>query len=113
MRFSSKPIVILAASLILPPAGLILLWLRRGTTVLRKRLDSLAIVIVGVAHLFLLYGLHVEFSGGIQLVVSGQGGGRHSRQLGPHRAASRAPPPMIAEAPPLAPAAPLKAESVQ
>jgi outer membrane protein assembly factor BamB len=109
MRFSQKPSVILAASLTLPPAGLILLWMHRGTSVFRKSLGSLAIVMVGVAHLFLFYGLHVEFSGGIQPVFSFQGGERHYRQLEAHRAAFQAPAPPIAEA---APSAPSKVESV-
>ena len=112
MRFSQKPLVILAASLILPPAGLILLWLRRGTTVLRKSLASLSIVIVGVAHLFLFYGLHVEFSGGIRPMFTFQGGERHYRQLETHRAALQSPAPATWEAPPAATAAPLKAASV-
>src|SRR5665811_2385847 len=112
MRLSQKPIVILAASLILPPAGLILLWLRKGTSVFRKSLGSLAIVMVGVAHLFLFYGMHMEFSGGIGLVFSFQGGERHYRQLEAHRAAFQAPAPAIVEAAPAAPAAPAKAESV-
>jgi outer membrane protein assembly factor BamB len=112
MRSSQKSIVILAASLILPPAGLILLWLRKGTSVFRKSLGSLAIVMVGVAHLFLFYGLHMEFSGGIGLVFSFQGGERHYRQLEAHRAAFQAPAPAIVEAAPAAPAAPSKAESV-
>src|ERR1017187_739193 len=80
MRLSQNPIVILAASLILPPAGLILLWLRKGASVLRKSLGSLAIVIVGFAQLFLLYGMHMEFTGGIRPVFSFQGGERHYRQ---------------------------------
>src|ERR1035438_7918067 len=111
MRFSQKPTVIIAASLILPPAGLILLWLRQGTSVFRKSLASLGIVIVGVAHLFYFYGLHMEFSGGIQPVFTFQSGERHYRRLEAHRAALQTPAPAMAEAPPTAPAAPLKAES--
>ena len=61
MRFSEKPIVILAASLILPPVGLVLLWLRQGTALWRKSLASLAILVLGVAHLFLFYGMRLEF----------------------------------------------------
>ena len=112
MRFSQKPLVILAASLLLPPAGLILLWLRRGTSVFRKSLASLGIVIAGVAHLFLFYGLHVEFSGGIRPMFTFQGGERHYRQLETHRAALQSPAPATWEAPPAATAAPLKAASV-
>jgi len=93
MRFSQKASVILAASLILPPAGLILLWLRKGTPVLRKSLGSLAIITLGVAQLFLMYGMHMEFSGGVRPVFSFQGGERHYRQLEASRAAFQSPAP--------------------
>ena len=112
MRFSQKPIVILGASLVFPPAGLILLWMRQGTSVLRKSLGSLAILVAGVAHLFLFYGLHMEFSGGIRPIFSFQGGERHYRQLEAHRVAFQAPAPAIVEATPAAAAAPVKAASV-
>ena len=98
MRFSQKPIVILAASLVLPPAGLVLLWLRQGTGVFRKCLGSLAIGMVAVAHLFLFYGLHMEFGGGIQPVFTFQGGERHYRQLEAQRVQFRAPAPAPAPA---------------
>jgi outer membrane protein assembly factor BamB len=110
MRFSQKPSVILAASLLLPPAGLILLWLRKGASVFRKILGSLAIVVVGVAQLFLFYGMHMEFSGGIRPVFSFQGGERHYRELEAHRATFRAPAPATVEAAPGAPSAPSQAE---
>ena len=115
MRFSQKPIVILAASLVLPPVGLLLLWLRRGTSIFRKSLATLAIIVVAVAHLFLFYGLHMEFTGGIQPVFTFQGGERHYRQLEAHRAAFQAPAPVASEAPAAAAAAaavPVKANSV-
>lgn len=54
---------LVAASLLFPPAGLVLLWMRRGTGVLRKALGSLVIAAIGVAHLFLFYGLRVEMGG--------------------------------------------------
>jgi outer membrane protein assembly factor BamB len=109
MRFSQKPLVILAASLVLPPAGLILLWLHKGTGVFRKCLGSLAIGIVAIVHLFVVYGMHVELSGGFRPLFSFQGGDRHYRQLEAHRAAFRNPAPPIAEP---AASAPVKAESV-
>ena len=112
MRFSQKPIVILGASLVFPPAGLILLWMRQGTSVLRKSLGSLAILVAGVAHLFLFYGLHMEFSGGIRPIFSLQRAEGHYRQLEAHRAAFQAPAPAMVEATPAAAAAPVKAASV-
>src|ERR1017187_9760398 len=112
MRFSQKPIVILGASLVFPPAGLILLWMRQGTSVLRKSLGSLAILVAGVAHLFLFYGLHMEFSRGLRPMVSLQPAEGHYRQLEAHRAAFQAPAPAMVEATPAAAAAPVKAESV-
>ena len=90
MRFSQKPIVVLAASLTLPPAGLVLLWVRKGTSVFRKSLGSLAIVVAGIAHLFLFYGMHMEFTGEIRPVFSFRGGERHYRQLEASRAAQSA-----------------------
>jgi len=114
MRISQKPMVILAASLVLPPAGLVLLWMRQGTSIFRKSLGSLAILVVGVAELFLFYGLHMEFGGGIQPMFSFQGGERHYRQLEAQRAAMQAPAPLLAsaEAAPAAPSTPVQAESV-
>ena len=99
MRFSQKPIVILAASLILPPAGLVLLWMRKGTGIFKKCVCSLAILIVAIFHLFAVYGLHMEITAGFHPLFSFQAGNRHYRQLEAHRAAFTAP------------SAPVKAES--
>ncbi len=99
----------MAASLVLPPAGLALLWLRKGTGVFRKSLGSLAIVIVGVAHLFLFYGLRMEFSGGIRPVFTFQGGERHYRELEAHRVALQAAAPSIVEPTPRVPSVTPKA----
>ncbi|HEV3201027.1 MAG TPA: PQQ-binding-like beta-propeller repeat protein [Bryobacteraceae bacterium] len=109
-RFSQRPIVTLAAALILPPAGLILLWFREGTSVFRKVLGSLAIVVVGVAQLFLFYGMHMELSGGFRPLFSFGSSERHYRQLEAHRAQFQAPEPPAPMADPT-PSAPAKAES--
>lgn len=53
----------MAATLVLPPAGLVLLWLRPETRVLRKVLGTLLIAVIGLAHLFLFYGLRAEMGG--------------------------------------------------
>ena len=117
MRYSRKPLAILAASVVLPPAGLILLWLRRGTPVLRKCLGTLAILLVGAAELFLVYGLRMELSGGTRPVFTFRGGERHYRQLEAHRAAWQAtaaatPDTAAARSIPSEPSAPVKAERV-
>jgi outer membrane protein assembly factor BamB len=51
-----------AAAIVLPPAGLILLWMRPARIVF-KILGTLAIAILGVAHLFLFWGMQVELDG--------------------------------------------------
>jgi outer membrane protein assembly factor BamB len=60
-----KPLVILAASIVFPPAGLILLWMRTGTRAWKKALLSIPILALGVAHLFFVYGLRLELYGGM------------------------------------------------
>jgi outer membrane protein assembly factor BamB len=105
MRFSQKPIVIAAAALILPVAGLILLWMRRGTSAIKKILWSVPIVIVGLAELFLFYGLRVELSGGFQPVFSFHSTERHYRELEAQRAQYQAPAPSAAEPAPSTPSA--------
>lgn len=54
---------LLLASVLLPPSGLILLWTRQGAGILRKIFGSLAIAALGVAYLFLFFGLRVEMDG--------------------------------------------------
>ena len=54
--------VLLLACLLLPPVGLVLLWLRRGTPFSRKILGTLAIGLLTLGHLF-LYGMRVQMDG--------------------------------------------------
>ena len=49
--------------LLLPPAGLILLWIRAQTGWRRKLFVSFALVVLSIVHLFAFYGLRVEFGG--------------------------------------------------
>ncbi len=51
-----------AAALVFPPAGLVLLWMRPARVVF-KILGTLVIAILGLAHLFLFYGLQAELDG--------------------------------------------------
>jgi outer membrane protein assembly factor BamB len=60
-----RPLAVLLASLVFPPAGLVLLWMRPGG-VLRKVLLSLPILALAIVHLFLFYGLRVEMYGGLR-----------------------------------------------
>jgi outer membrane protein assembly factor BamB len=91
MPFYQKPLVILAASLILPPAGLVLLWLRKSLSVLKKALVSLPILGLAVAHLFLFYGLQMELLGsGMRPTFHFGGGAGRYRVLEESRAAQKA-----------------------
>jgi outer membrane protein assembly factor BamB len=59
-----KPLVVLIASLVFPPAGLVLLWMRPRPGAIGKSLLSVPVIVLGIAHLFLFYGLTVELYGG-------------------------------------------------
>jgi outer membrane protein assembly factor BamB len=58
-----SPLVIAASAIVFPPLGLVLLWLRPGTRILRKILLSVTIVILAFGELFTIYGLRMEVSG--------------------------------------------------
>lgn len=93
MPFYQKPLVILAAALILPPAGMVLLWLRKGVSILKKALVSLPILGLGIAHLFLFYGLQMELMGGMRPTFYFGGAARRYRVLEESRAAQKVQPP--------------------
>ena len=93
MPFYQRPLVILAAALILPPAGLVLLWLRKGVSILKKSFGSLAILAVAIAHLFLFYGLQMELMGGMRPVFYFGGAQRQYQILEEARAAQQTLPP--------------------
>jgi outer membrane protein assembly factor BamB len=91
--YRSGPALV-AATLVLPPAGLVLLWLRPETRVLRKILGTVLITAVGVTHLFLFYGLRAEMGGeGIPRFLTFRKPEKHYAELEQSRAA--APPPPI------------------
>ncbi len=93
MPFYQKPLVILAAALILPPAGMVLLWLRKGVSILKKSLVSLPILAAGIAHLFLFYGLQMELTGGMRPTFHFGATEKHYRILEESRAAQKNLPP--------------------
>jgi outer membrane protein assembly factor BamB len=62
-RFGNRVIIWLCI-LLLPPLGLILLWMRRDSRLRARLLGSLAAIICGILHLFLFWGFSVEMDGG-------------------------------------------------
>ncbi len=99
-------LLLLAASLLFPPAGLALLWMRRGTRVPAKLLGSLVIAGIGVVHLFRFYGLHAELDGsGSRPIFSFYKRERHEAEVERSRAAAAPPAEVPAAEPPPAPAA--------
>src|SRR5690349_3482574 len=51
------------AAVLLPPAGIVLLWMRRGTRVWKKLLGSVALAVWSFAALVMFFGLRVELDG--------------------------------------------------
>lgn len=77
---------LLASALLLPPLGLILLWLY-PTRVWKKLAGSLAIALLGVAHLFLVYGMRIELRGnGLTPLITFRSKARHYAELERSRA---------------------------
>jgi outer membrane protein assembly factor BamB len=60
--FRSTPFLLLAC-LLLPPLGIILLWMRPGTGVFRKLVFSAVLGVFFVGHLFWFYGMRMELTG--------------------------------------------------
>jgi outer membrane protein assembly factor BamB len=54
---------VLLAAVVLPPVGLLLVWMRAGMSVVVKLLASVGIAVIGVLHLFFVWGLQVELDG--------------------------------------------------
>ncbi|MFQ5928498.1 MAG: PQQ-binding-like beta-propeller repeat protein [Acidobacteriota bacterium] len=55
--------VLLLTSVLLPPLGLVLLWIRPKTGLVRKSAGSLAIAALGVVQLHVVFGLRMEVDG--------------------------------------------------
>ena len=82
--------VLLLASFLMPPVGLILQWLRPGTRLGRKILNSIYITLLGFAYLYLFFGLRLEFDGtGVYPVLSFHRPESHYTALERHRLKQR------------------------
>ena len=85
--------VLLLSAVAIPPLGLVLLWIRRGTKVIWKLLGTIPILGFAVAHLFLFFGLRVEMDGSVTKPMFSFGtGASHYEQLEASRAAQSAGP---------------------
>jgi outer membrane protein assembly factor BamB len=95
--------VLLLSAAALPPLGLALLWIRRGTKVVWKVLGTIPILGFAVAHLFLFFGLRMEVDGGGSKPMFAFG--TRASQYEQLEASRAAPPPAAVQAAP-APSAP-------
>jgi outer membrane protein assembly factor BamB len=74
-----------------PPVGFVLLWLRRGTSVWRKLLGSLAAFVLGITYLFVFFGMRLVSDGtGFPASVTFEKPEEHYEELERSRAAQRA-----------------------
>jgi outer membrane protein assembly factor BamB len=95
--------ILLIACLVLPPLGIILLWLRPSMGAIRKLLLSGVLALLFVGHLFWFYGMHVELDGGLRPIVNFSDPGSNYKRLDdPNRradpaAVERQSPPAAAE----------------
>jgi len=88
-QYHSWPIL-LAASVLLPPLGLFLLWTRPETRIPRKMLGSLLLTILAFAYLHYLFGLRMEMDGtGIRPILSFNKQDSHYAALEEDRAQQR------------------------
>lgn len=61
--WSKKLPIVIAASVLFAPLGLILLWMRGGTGVVRKLFGTLLIAVVAIVEMKLIFGLRMELDG--------------------------------------------------
>ena len=85
--YLEKWFVISLASVVFPPLGLVLVWIRRQTRLMRKIVCSLLILVIGVFYLRFLFGLRIETDGtGISPLISFYKRERHYARLEESRA---------------------------
>ena len=74
---------LLISSVLVPPVGLVLLWVRSGTGAFRKIFGTVPILLLGIFYFHLIFGIHVEFEGSAsrrRLIVSLHNPERHYAQ---------------------------------
>ena len=106
-----RPWGLLGVSVLVPPAGLVLLWARSGTRIWKKVLGTLVIAGISAAYLHMIFGIRVEVDGtGTFPIVSFYKAEAHYEELERSRAGQHVAPGAIT-APP-AVSAPLQPEPV-
>ncbi len=77
---------LLLSSLLLPPLGLILLWIRPGLGFLRKLVGTVFLAVLSIAHLHFFFGLQLELDGtGMRPILSFHSPNTHYAKLEEHR----------------------------
>ena len=77
---------LLLACLLLPPLGLILLWIRPSLGIFRKLLGTLLLALLSIAHLHYFFGLRMELDGtGMGPIFSFHSSDTHYETLEKHR----------------------------
>lgn len=100
MNWRSTPFLLLAC-LLVPPVGLVLLWLRPRPGVVKKLFGTLAIAAISIVHLVVLFGLRVELEGsGTRPIFTFRSKDRHYADLERSRAEQAKLPVLTAESAP-------------
>ncbi len=97
---------------VFPPVGLIIVWMRADWTILRRLAGTLLVMVVALVELYQVYGLRVEYDGGMnEKHLRFDNSRRHYAELEQSRARQRAEAPPIS-APVAAPEPPIEAKAV-
>jgi outer membrane protein assembly factor BamB len=68
--------------ILIPPLGIVLLWMKRDSRILTKLAGSLAAIVFVVAHLVLFWNFHAEFNGGMtRPIFTFKNSNRHNEEI--------------------------------
>ena len=75
-------LVIWSCILILPPLGLLLLWMRRESRLRTKGFGFLAAIAFSILHLYLFWGFKVELDGGVtRPIITFRSSEKHYKEI--------------------------------
>ena len=75
-------IVLWLCIIILPPIGLVLLWMRRNSRLWTRLAGTLAAIVFGIVHLVLFWNLRIELDGGtMRPILSFKNADRHNEEI--------------------------------